>query len=101
MIIFVPVLLASIKLPALYPEEYARSLFKLKGFWLWFCPAVGFLMVAFFSLIILIDLKSPVKTFLFILFLVSGIAYYEVRRGYLQKRGIDLNSIRGRSDWYE
>ena len=101
MIIFVPVLIASLKLPALYPEQYARAQFKLKGFWLRFCPAVGFLMVAFFSFVILFDLRSPAKVVFFILFAVSGLAYYEARRAYLQKRGVDLNSIRGRSDWYE
>lgn len=101
MIIFVPVLIASLRLPRLYPERYERSRFKLKGFFLWLCPTVGFLMVAFFSAVILADLKSPVRIGLFGAFILSGIAYYYVRKRLLLGEGVDLSLIKGRSDWSE
>ncbi len=101
MIIFVPVLVASLRLPRLYPERYERSHFKLKGFFLWFCPIVGFLMIAFFSAVILADLKSPVRMGLFGVFILSGIAYYCIRKHLLLKEGVDLSLIKGRSDWSE
>ncbi len=99
MIIFVPVLIASLRLPRLYPERYARSPFKLRGFLLWFCPVVGFLMVAFFSAVIIADLKSPVKVGLFGAFILSGIVYYIIRKRLLLRAGVDLSLIKGRSDW--
>jgi hypothetical protein len=34
-------------MPALYPDHYEKSGFKLKGFWLWFCPLVGMLLMFF------------------------------------------------------
>ncbi|UCD82184.1 MAG: amino acid permease, partial [Desulfobacterales bacterium] len=76
LIIFIPLQIASIRLPVLYPEQYRKSEFKLKGIWLWFCPIVGMLMVLFFSIIILYDLKSPVKIGSFLVFVISGVAYY-------------------------
>lgn len=99
MIIFVPVLVASIKLPTLYPEAYRQAGFRLTGIWLWVCPGVGFLMVAFFSLVILADLRSVLKIGFFLLFIISGVAYYELRRRSLARRGIDLEDVRGRDDW--
>jgi APA family basic amino acid/polyamine antiporter len=93
LIIFLPIQLASLKLPALYPEEYSRSTFVLKGFWRWFCPVTGIAMVIFFSLVLLVDLKTPVRMGFFLLFLVSGILYYWLRKRFLQKRGTDLSDL--------
>jgi APA family basic amino acid/polyamine antiporter len=93
LIIFIPVQMAAIKLPAYYPEHYRKSVFKLKGFWLWFCPVVAILMVVFFSIIILYDLKSPLKVGSFILFIVTGSAYYLARKKYLLSKGIRLEDL--------
>lgn len=98
-IIFFPVLIASIQLPRQYPGHYARSTFKLKGFWLWFCPIVGFVVMLFFAMVIMVDLKSPFKVFLFFVFILSGVVYYLLRKRFLLKRGIDLGTIRKREDW--
>jgi basic amino acid/polyamine antiporter, APA family len=98
MVIFVPVLIASMRLPKMYPEEYAAPGFRLKGFWLWLCPVIGFLMVAFFSLSIIVDLKSIYKIGFFLLFAASGLLYYEWRRHALKKRSIDLDAIKGMKD---
>jgi len=93
LIIFIPIQIAAIKLPVYYPEHYRKSDFKLKGFWLWFCPLVGILMVVFFSIIILYDLKSPLKVGSFILFILTGSAYYFRRKKYLISRGIRLEDL--------
>ncbi|HDP79952.1 MAG TPA: amino acid permease, partial [Spirochaetes bacterium] len=98
-IIFFPVLLASIRLPKLYPREYEKSGFRLRGFWLYFCPVVGFIIMFFFSLVIIADLKSPFKIGLFFVFILSGIVFYLFRKAYLKKRGVDLGKIRGLEDW--
>lgn len=82
-IIFIPVLMASLALPRLYPEQYRNSVFKLTGFWRWFCPAVGIVMGLFFCLVIIVDLKETAKVLPFLLFILSGIVFYELRRRYL------------------
>ncbi len=100
LIIFIPLQIASIRLPRLYPEHYRNSGFKLKGFWLWFCPVVGILMVVFFSIIILYDLKSPEKVGSFMVFIVSGSAYYTIRKKYLRAKGIRLEDLgRNEGNW--
>jgi len=88
MAIFLPVMIASVRLPKLYPTQYQQSAFKLRGFWLWFCPLVGTLLMFFFSIIILIDLNSVWKIGWFIAFIASGTIYYQWRKRYLSKNGI-------------
>ena len=100
LIIFIPIQIASIRLPKLYPDRYRRSEFKLKGFWLWFCPMVGTLMVVFFSIIILYDLKSPLKVGSFLVFLISGGVYYALRKRYLRSTGYKLENLnKNESTW--
>ncbi|MCD6569719.1 MAG: amino acid permease [Deltaproteobacteria bacterium] len=101
MIIFFPVLLASLILPKRYPDRYQNSEFKLKGFWFWLCPFVGFIMILFFSAIILFDLKSPIKVALFFVFIFSGVLCYQLRKRYLLKQGINLGDIKKQEDWVE
>ncbi|MCJ7771991.1 MAG: APC family permease [Desulfobacterales bacterium] len=101
LIIFFPVMLASMKFPSLYPEHYNKSGFKLKGIWRWFCPGVGILMVLFFSLVLIADLKSLLKIGCFILFVISGIVYYWLRKRYLKTLGIDLNDLMKKESWNE
>lgn len=101
LIIFFPVMLASMKFPSLYPEHYNKSGFKLKGFWRWFCPGIGILMVFFFGLILIVDLKTPLKIGCFILFVISGIIYYWLRKRYLKTQGIDLNDLMKKENWNE
>jgi APA family basic amino acid/polyamine antiporter len=88
MTIFLPVMIAAVRLPKLYPAQYQRSEFKLRGFWLWFCPLVGMILMFFFSIIVLIDLKSVWKIGWFMAFIASGIIYYQWRKRYLSKNGI-------------
>jgi APA family basic amino acid/polyamine antiporter len=90
LIIFFPTMLAALRFPSLYPEQYRNADFKLKGFWLWACPIVGLLMVLFFSIVILVDLKTPLNIGCFLFFIVSGVVFYQWRKRSLKKRGIDL-----------
>jgi APA family basic amino acid/polyamine antiporter len=86
MIIFLPLMIAAIRLPKLYPGHYRRSAFKLKGLWFWLCPAVGILMVLFFGAVILVELGTLGKVSGFFGFIASGILYYAVRRRGLRGR---------------
>ncbi len=101
LIIFAPIMLASLKLRRLYPDRYEKSSFKLRGFLFWFCPATGLLMVVFFGLIILYDLKTAVKIGSFLIFVASGVIYYILRKQYLKKRGYNLSELLHREDWHE
>ena len=101
LIVFFPVMIASIRFPSLYPEHYSRSGFKLKGFWQWFCPGVGILMVLFFGFILIVDLKSLLKIGCFLLFVISGIVYYWLRKRYLKAQGINLNDLMKKESWNE
>jgi APA family basic amino acid/polyamine antiporter len=93
LIIFIPVQIASVRLPVLYPDHYRRAEFKLKGLWLWFCPGVALFMVVFFSVIILYDLKSIFKIGCFVAFVLSGEAYYVWRKRYLRTKGVRLEDL--------
>ncbi len=99
MIVFVPVLASSMVLPRRYPERYRDSVFKLKGFWLYFCPAVGFAMVVFFSAVILSQMKSPLTIALFFVFILSGVIYYVLRKRWLLSKGIRLDDIMKEDEW--
>lgn len=99
MIIFVPVLASSMMLPRRYPDRYRDSGFKLKGFWLYFCPSVGFAMVLFFSAVILAEMKSPLKVALFFVFILSGILYYALRKRWLASKGVRLDDVMKQEDW--
>jgi APA family basic amino acid/polyamine antiporter len=92
LIVFFPTMLAAMRFPALYPEHYQNSKFKLQGFWLRFCPVVGILMVLFFGIALITDLKSPIKIGCFLLFIISGIVFYQSRKQYLKGQGFDLQA---------
>jgi len=102
LIIFFPTMLAALRFPSLYPEHYRNADFKLKGFWLWACPIVGILMVLFFGLIIMIDLKTPVNISCFLFFIASGVLFYQWRKRNLKKSGIDLaKKVVEKEKWIE
>jgi amino acid transporter len=90
LIIFFPIQIAALRFRRLYPDRYRESSFKLKGIAYWICPIVGIVMVLFFGLVILVELKTPLKIGCFSLFILSGVIYYQLRRIYLAKKGIDL-----------
>ena len=80
LIVFLPTMLAAMRFPVLYPEHYQNAAFKLRGFWLWCCPLVGIFMVLFFGVVLIYDLKSPLKIGCFLIFIISGIVYYQTRK---------------------
>ena len=90
LMILIPIQIAAIRLPSLHPERYRRAKFKLTGIWLWFCPLVGILMVAYFSVLILYDLKSPIKVGGFLAFAILGGLYYLGRKKYLRSISPEL-----------
>lgn len=98
-LIFIPVLLAALVLPNRYPDRYAASSFKLKGFWLYFCPVVGIAVALFFSTAILADLKSAWKITFFLMFVLSGVLYYLLRARVLRRRGADPASLKATAAW--
>ncbi len=98
-IIFLPILIAALRFPRLYPYKYHQAPFKLKGGWLYLCVIVGFALILFFCLVILVDLKTLFKIGLFILFVVSGVLYYALRKRYLKAQGIHLEAITKKEDW--
>ena len=100
MIIFVPVLIASSE-PARNGtrKHYAAPGFRLKGAWLYFCPAVGFAMSLFFSIVILSQLKSAANIILFLIFILSGFLYYAARKRHLRGRGVNLDDLVKNKEW--
>jgi basic amino acid/polyamine antiporter, APA family len=100
LIIFFPIMIAAARFPSLYPDRYAKSPFRLVGIWLWLCVSVGMVMVLFFGIVLMVELKSPLKVGWFLLFILSGIIYYQFRKRYLSKNGIDLiKQIREKETW--
>jgi len=99
LIIFFPILLASLRLPALYPLQFSRSSFKMPPFFRWFCAITGIVMVLFFGLVIMVDMKSVLKAGGFLLFIVTGIGYYLARKRYCTRKGIFLDDLLYHQEW--
>jgi APA family basic amino acid/polyamine antiporter len=100
LIIFLPIQIAALRLPRLYPERYLCAPFKLKGIWFWVCPLSGILMVIFFGAIIFYELKTLPKIGCFLAFAATGGLYYLQRKAYLRRQGIDLHYfIDQEHDW--
>jgi len=99
MMLLFPVLVAALVLPRRFPDAYRNAGFKLGGPSRWVCTGVGFLMIFFFSLVILADLGSVPKILVFVLFVVSGLVAYLTRRTWLRRRGIDLSDLARSEVW--
>ncbi len=98
-IIFLPILIAALRFPGLYPDKYRQAAFTLKGAWLYICVGVGFVLILFFCLVILVDLKTMYKIGLFVVFVLSGVVYYVLRKRHLASQGIHLEEITQKEDW--
>ena len=80
------------RLPGKFPEEYARSMFKLKPFWLWTFFVLSELSSLVGIVILSRGLPSGVILTLFIS-VVAAVAYYPLRKRFLAKRGVDLDAL--------
>jgi basic amino acid/polyamine antiporter, APA family len=96
-IIFIPILGAAWSLPRRAPKAYAAAYFKLKGILLSLAVIIGAVMALLVMAMLLIDLwampDGSFFSYLFIVWLVIGIFYYEIRQRLLAHRGIHLQQL--------
>jgi APA family basic amino acid/polyamine antiporter len=89
-VIFIPVMMAVLNLKKRLPDVYQSSSFPLKGFLFYFCPISGI----FLSIIIMVVLLSeifahhPFYFVAFLLWLILGVVYFQLRLRSLKRRGI-------------
>jgi APA family basic amino acid/polyamine antiporter len=90
-IIFIPVMGAALRLRKHYPDLYARSSIRLKGFFYFFAPAMGLLLCLLVIAILLIDLSSHRDGFaflaIFMVWVIAGAVYSGLRRRRMGRRG--------------
>lgn len=89
LMVFLPTLLAALRLRACYPEAYRRSRFRLRGAGLWVCCITGMGLIVFFAAVLIVDLKTVWRIGCFFLFAASGIVFYRLRKKTLIARGED------------
>ncbi len=96
-IIFIPILGAAWSLPRRAPKAYAAAYFKLKGILLPLAVTIGAVLAFLVMAMLLIDLLAMPDgsffSYLFIVWLVIGIFYYEIRLRLLARRGIHLQNL--------
>jgi basic amino acid/polyamine antiporter, APA family len=96
-IIFIPILGAALRLPVRAPQAYANAYFSLKGVWLPIAVTIGAVLALLVMAMLLIDLWAMTDgsffSYLFIAWLFFGLLYYETRRRFLLKKGIDLQGL--------
>jgi APA family basic amino acid/polyamine antiporter len=80
------------RLPRKFPDEYARSMFKLKPFWLWTFFVLSELSSLVGIVILSRGLPSGVILTLFVC-VIAAVAYYPLRKRFLAKRGVDLDAL--------
>jgi APA family basic amino acid/polyamine antiporter len=80
------------RLPAKFPDAYARSLFRLSRFWLWTFFVVSEISTLAGVAVLARGLPHAVGVTLFV-GLVAAVAYYPLRRRYLARRDIDLDAL--------
>ena len=83
MIIFIPSMIAAWLLPRRAPELYNCPGFRLRGFMLYFAPAVGIVTSVLLILILLVDLK--LWSLPFVGWLGLGFVFYLVRKKAVEK----------------
>ncbi len=80
------------RIPVKFPAEYERSLLKLSRSWLWALFAVSELVSVVGVFLLSRGLPRGVVATLGVGF-AAALAYYPARRGYLARRGIDLDAL--------
>jgi APA family basic amino acid/polyamine antiporter len=79
------------RIPREYPRQYAQSIFAFSPFWLWTLFVVSELSLFVGVYFLALDLSASVVITLAVWVLVT-VAYYPMRRAYLQRQGFDLNA---------
>ena len=79
------------RIPREYPRQYAQSIFAFSPFWLWTLFVVSELSLFVGVYFLAQDLSASVVITLAVWVLVT-VAYYPMRRTYLQRQGFDLNA---------
>jgi amino acid transporter len=79
------------RIPREYPRQYAQSIFAFSPFWLWTLFVVSELSLFVGVYFLAQDLSASVVITLAVWVLVT-VAYYPMRRAYLQRQGFDLNA---------
>jgi APA family basic amino acid/polyamine antiporter len=79
------------RIPREYPRQYAQSIFAFPPFWLWTLFVVSELSLFVGVYFLAQDLSASVVITLAVWVLVT-VAYYPMRRAYLQRQGFDLNA---------
>jgi basic amino acid/polyamine antiporter, APA family len=96
-IIFIPILGAAWSLPRRAPKAYTAAYFKLKGILLPVAVTIGAVLAFLVMGMLLIDLMAMPDggffSYLFLVWLVIGIIYYEIRRRALARRGVLLEQL--------
>jgi len=84
MIIFIPSMVAAMRMPKAVPELYEREGFRLKGWLLYFAPIVGIVTSIIMMLILLVDLGQ--WAFPLLIWLIIGVAFYGYRKRVIEDR---------------
>ena len=79
------------RIPREYPQQYAESIFAFSPFWMWTLFVFSELSV-FIGVYFLARDLSPMVIITLVVWTVVTIAYYPLRRAFLQRRGFDLDA---------
>jgi len=80
------------RIPKKFPNEYARSAFRLPPFWLWLLFWFSMLSTLVGIYFLAQDL-SRTTVITFGLWLIISIVYYPLRKRYLARQSIDLDRL--------
>jgi APA family basic amino acid/polyamine antiporter len=90
-IIFIPVMIAALRLRRHFPDVYQRSTVRLRGAMYWIAPIGGLVLCVLVIAILFIDLFSRERAMLYLGvfagWLVAGAAWAWLRRRHLARRG--------------
>ncbi|HSV91476.1 MAG TPA: APC family permease [Desulfobacterales bacterium] len=96
-IIFIPVMIAALRLRRHFPDVYQRSTVRLRGAMYWIAPIGGLVLCLLVVAILVVDLLSRERAVLylgvFIGWLVLGAAWAWLRRRHLAGRGRSLQDM--------
>ncbi len=84
MIVFIPSMIAAMKLPKMAPELYNRPGFRLRGPLLYIAPSIGVVSSVLLILILFVNLE--LWSIPFIVWAIIGVPFYVLRRKSVEKK---------------